>query len=1132
MAKILRLHTGASNTIDDWGNSVKIGSMAIDSIEDPIGAIDKKEITSIPSPFARIDLVKNAFRIVSEGKLDGQTIYHKLVSDSLDVGQIFYNIEKYRDRIEIIVWDKNNSVNELNQSSYEEHKRLGKTLNTFLIQDSGVYHFNLMDSIYLLNFKAPSAPFEMNIIGATSPATLFFTSANDLSFVGNGPDGIRFGNDKPFDSDYVPLYKREDGYIKYWWSLKLGIPNFAALYPEVNDYLQKCYQHFSPQLRQELQLITISTYQNEYDDISVLPTSQNFVTILGEKLKHKRNVIKVESDFEMRLSSSLSNPTVKIPLVLPVDTYTERSKYVVDVWDKDTRVPFYDSTPIQDRVLPDDGSKYPYVTIGDFLEDTIVRIPYRFNNSSFFDGNDENPNAGDSYLLPLKKTFFNYFQASDLIEKRVGNGKKMIEVTRLAGDTGVKVILRIPVKAGFIQYQRIYYKGDNYDRASNKGVIIEREFTLGLYPPIKYSEEVTPFYRVSVLDRDSVSTGIDNRYVLKFFDNKNTEVVVDSCVERNKNSNGSRFNGDQVDSATYVLSKAYQYISVIDDSENGFNAVVIPKFVMKTGNHKFRFAIDFGTTNTHIEYSVDDESTRAFTIDEADMQIQKLHHTDDVYLASVFNSDFIPDTIGRDSAFRYPMRTVLSESNNTNWSRFVFAMAHTNIPYTYEKSIPLSYNVLHTDLKWSTSVDDRLRAEKYIESLMIMLRNKVLLNNGDLSKTEVVWFYPASMTQSRFNKFKDVWEDTFKKYFNAPEKNIVTISESVAPYYYHKAKKGATSTVVSIDIGGGTTDVLIVDSGTPKSLTSFRFAANAIFGDGYSYDADSNGFVKEYYPKILQLLDENNLRALKDVLKSLMEKRVSTDTIAFFFSLASNNDVNKQVEIDFNKMLSYDQRGKYVIILFYVAIMYHIATIMKSKGFDMPRHITFSGNGSKILNILSRNNTTMEEFTKLIFERIYERKYSTDGLTIIRPENSKESTCKGGIELKDFKSEDYSQIKEMKTVLIGEDSSSFVTDGMTYADINDGILSRVVQTVRDFIDFTFSLNKDFSFYDNFDVDRNLLNKIKEECQKDIKNYLDSGLSNKRQVVQQEGADDNIEESLFFYPLVGILNAISRKVYYL
>ena len=65
MAKVLRLHKGAADTIGNW-DTPKIGTKAIDSIADPIGANDKHEITSIPSPFARMDLVKRALRLLQK----------------------------------------------------------------------------------------------------------------------------------------------------------------------------------------------------------------------------------------------------------------------------------------------------------------------------------------------------------------------------------------------------------------------------------------------------------------------------------------------------------------------------------------------------------------------------------------------------------------------------------------------------------------------------------------------------------------------------------------------------------------------------------------------------------------------------------------------------------------------------------------------------------------------------------------------------------------------------------------------------------------------------------------------------------------------------------------------------------
>ena len=105
MSKIFRLYKEGTSTYQDWNNSPAFpyNSTNRQSIEDPEGASAKNEITSIPSPFARIDLVKNAFREVCKPDksthkpdLDGQTIFHKMVSDTLDVAEIFFNLNKYK----------------------------------------------------------------------------------------------------------------------------------------------------------------------------------------------------------------------------------------------------------------------------------------------------------------------------------------------------------------------------------------------------------------------------------------------------------------------------------------------------------------------------------------------------------------------------------------------------------------------------------------------------------------------------------------------------------------------------------------------------------------------------------------------------------------------------------------------------------------------------------------------------------------------------------------------------------------------------------------------------------------------------------------------------------------------------
>ena len=362
MEKVFRLHTGDDNLVG-WGESSAYGNTAIKEIKDPNGATSKKEITSIPSPFARMDLVKTAFKIITESKdLDGDSIHHKLVSDCFDVGEIFFNIDKFRDKVRIIVWDKKNDLQTLLDSGNERHRLFGETLRLYLEQDVDAFNFKDLERIYLLDYTGPDKPEQMNIIGATSPATFFFTSANNLSYVSKH---LSFGKDRPFDEEFQPLYKRDFDYQMYWFCLQKSMPDFADLYPEINTYLNLSYAKLSNSQKEKISALDKDAYDTYYEDLSVT-SDANLVEVLGFHLKKRKGITDVQSDFQ--INSSICKDA-KLPLVLPVDMYTKQMRYTIDLWDKDTKVPYNDSRLLSERSLPDDGTKYPYLTIGDFLED-------------------------------------------------------------------------------------------------------------------------------------------------------------------------------------------------------------------------------------------------------------------------------------------------------------------------------------------------------------------------------------------------------------------------------------------------------------------------------------------------------------------------------------------------------------------------------------------------------------------------------------------------------------------------------------------------------------------------------------------------------------------------------------------
>ena len=195
----------------------------------------------------------------------------------------------------------------------------------------------------------------------------------------------------------------------------------------------------------------------------------------------------------------------------------------------------------------------------------------------------------------------------------------------------------------------------------------------------------------------------------------------------------------------------------------------------------------------------------------------------------------------------------------------------------------------------------------------------------------------------------------YKKYFSNNINNIIPVTESIAPYEYYKRGFGANANMVNIDIGGGTTDVLISENGDIKHISSFRFAANSIFGNGYGDNngLKKNGIINQFDAQLEQLISDNlkNDSEIKDIYNNLKQKNDSADLATFFFSLVENEKLGGS--INFSEILMKDDSQKMVFVIFYVAIIYHLAQIMKLKTIKMPRYLSFSGNGSKIIQILT-----------------------------------------------------------------------------------------------------------------------------------------------------------------------------------
>lgn len=1126
---------------NDWTKTNAYGDIEIDGIRDPDGGSGVILPTAIPSPFARIDLVKTAFRNIAksrEGRLrayttpDGEVLAsrsdEKLVSDCLDLAEILFNYDSLSRDIKIIPWHKDNEIHALKNGS-DEHRRLGETLELFLHQDSDAYNFDKVNRLYIIQYRN-------TVIGCTSPVTLFFTSAGDLSEA-----QIRISNqDTAFDGNYNPLYNRDPEFQKYLYLLFKANPILRRSLRDFDNYLEENLKELGQRNRtlyDQIHALDPNTFHANYMELDT-GDSGSIVEVLGVGLRKRNPNIMQEtisqSDFVIRATKPING---RAPLVLQ-DNFHRPWKYINDAWNANTKVPAVaPESALEQRILPDTQFKYPYLTVSDFLEPHLVRMVYPINHNKFFDGNlsIEHGLEAKGYLLPLKRQFFDYFSTDDLLLS--GPGKPQLSMVQTVGNA-VRVSLKIPVKKAneYITFERTYYEksiDSPSEEYNNKGVVVEHEFGLTLYPFIRLDNpQLKPFYRVQVIDRNLFGSFKNGLYNISYFSNDNTQSAKNTKFKIRTSKNSDSL---QPGTGYYVVEENFDIVQI---SYNEISAILIPKWkIVIEGQSQFSFAIDFGTTNTHIEYKQDNDSPRAFEIGSEDVQIATLFdplNSKEAILKAkdlkeLIDLEFIPEAIGFKSPYRFPHRTVIAENKLVNHKSTTYTLADFNIPFYYEKSEIFSRNDnLIPNLKWAQKdeVNDR-RLYHYLEKLIMMIRNKVLLNNGNLAQTRLVWFYPSSMTSFRLSSLTDQWNILFRQYFG-DSANSFRLSESLAPFLYFQSTgriPGSYQPVVSVDIGGGTTDVVVVQNGTPILVSSFRFAANALFGDGYSTqgNAAANGLIGKYSKIFLDLFSRNGRSEMEAILKDLIGNNRSEEINAFLFSLAQNKNLNDPNTYGYSKKLFTDQDLKIVFLYFYTAIIYHLAEIFKAKNWELPENLIFSGTGSKVLNILERDpqkrGGNLAKLTQKVFELLLGKSNNQNSLNIRTDEHSpKELTCKGGLMATDLQLN--RDIDSLKATWSGISDIGF--NEFSYADLDFENKEKVVEHVKVFNQFFLDLNNVISFENYFEISPKARIKFAECINLNLHDYLENGLAFNR--FMDGSADDArpLDDSLFFYPILGAL----------
>ncbi|SEI49933.1 hypothetical protein SAMN05216327_10251 [Dyadobacter sp. SG02] len=1190
---IFRKYKGFNpNEIKCWSPSSGIDPTGFDPEDIAVSRSSSKAGTSIPSPFARLELFDTAFNIIASdrGNLEGTSIYHQLVSDCLDVFQLLFNSKNtdigFGKKLWFKEWKAGENIEKLKaKGEAHPHNLLARSLEQ-IFGDKETDRFSDTDSIFLIFY-------ENKLLGGTSPFTLFFTSPNWSRFLKDRlisphpgtSDGVPF-----FSDEYRPLHRRDPEFVDYVCKLatqyRYGFTKASSFSKYVNKTIREIEKKESGYQYKFLdyQDAARMPIDGEYDWLKTNLDGKflmvNEVFFFQQKEEKEKIKIRRVSDFlisttnttyQKQVNHQNEPVTVEAPLVL-VEGMNIPGDYIEAgvPWNSSTKIPdfLHRGVPLYERKLPlgNTGSeiKYPFVTVSDFLEDYLIEMPFNINAGKFFTGF----NGDFKYLLPVKKEYFNFFKLEEL--------KTQLSITMQDGV--VSVDLRVPIQNRRAVRDIVFSK--KYSKAAK--TIVECRAGLGIYP----------FYQVT--GSDPKLTGLNDYTVLlaernekqkldalRFFSYQNfaSDAHALSATVQERSTAADIGSGNSTSSSLFFRIRSlfdYMEISYTDNSFIESTGLIIPDFTGRVFSSEnltraFTFAIDFGTSNTHLAFMQNGEALpKPFTITEADQQMVLLNapgaDQDPVTKFGFYGQfpaidltirrEFVPPVIlqGK-NAISAPFKTATCEIANFNnvEKSSVSLFSHINIGYYIdqeEKNLDgkTAANINYTtNLKWllENNNDDsnKSRVRLFLTQLLTHIRAKALLNLGKPADLKVVWSVPLSMERGNKAALKAILRDAFKEVFGESGAQLFDpVPESVAPYFFlikSDADIQETANVVNVDIGGGTTDVMMFMEAAGNRedrymTTSFRFAGSDIWGNGYKSKLKDNGFIKNY--QVYQKNNNINPTELKYFMKAVDDANLNADDIISLLFKYDNFRFADSIVMGNPDLLI-------VLYLHYAAIVYHLAQLIEIRDYPLPRYLSFTGKGSQYIRLLCGGDPAeLEAFTKSLI-RAYTSKTLQSSFRIHLNANPKEITANGSIlyalssdeekgrynENIDFVHPGFATDSELGARLASRENPFLIGETVK---IDSAVNVAVLENLNSFLTKTLANNEIVRFLRDFKV-----NGLKEALaalawNRDIYNGEGLIYDSYKKVLQdlhKQDKETTLPESLFFYALKDALYRLSKTI---
>lgn len=1018
---------------------------------------------AVPSPFARFQIVQEAFGNVDEtgGRIAADRD-KMLVSQVLDIMELGFEggiSSRNNLKIDAINLDevtaalKNISSDSDNLSGAE---LLGSTLEDYIRREP--YGFYENSTLYVIHRNE-------NPLAITSPTSGWLPTPNYKEWADSKDLLINDGS-LPIFSKTRDLVSRKEEFILSvyeWYDELLRQNNGKEPAPIENfgRYLTQQEKRASEALKARIQEIRNRPVDKEskYDGIRY---SSVYPEVWGVKFYSlKRDIAGslIEQQSDLRLAPTVEN--APHPLVLSNNNVQSNLIYTSGQtkWKaSESNLSYADEalklTPICDRILPN-GQYYKdgFIYEHDFLADSLMQLPYKFNSDKFFDGNVQGFESDSIGLIPpVTERYFDFFTVADLKK----NMRMVVCPNPLdpSNPDSVEVTLDVPTTKGkTITLKKTYVRANSFVQAMEKlnssnednssssanavGVLVPGcDVALNCLPFVKAFAGKSNYYAFQLL-MDHVNL---NDYQVRLAtctferaDNGSHEDKKGLCQYVRRKENGKPV------IISYVLDgNNFDFLKwnfLNEREELMASALLIPRDGIGTYVHKggtsLEFCFDFGTSNTFVAVKNNEGRFLDFRLPpdlsaNQDWMVStispKMSDRQDLSIMSFIGycrQEFLPK-FGK-SRIPFPVPTaviapyykdpdmVIEPVKRDEQIRNPFFAS--SIPFIYgEEDYGRKYNEIRDDLKEDKDKSNSEFTGAFINELVFLAQVFAMSEGANLEKSKIYWTYPISMPKTKLNYLQNLWDAAYQKYFQGHyadnendadgiaerDNNVFSFPESVAPMLYsHRGKRVGEDTIITVDIGGGTCDFVIVPNGSISKnlkISSIGFGANCIFGLGRAAKeipmfSDAVKYICKQIEKKAELSKSGQLKQTlndkKKDLENLLDEESTAQKMSTYLFNLSNNPYFADPDMSFNVWLQKRPYYHTVFLYYYAALIYYMSALWMDCPVDTckPSTIYFSGSGSKLLKIVCGGNISLlEEYTTDLFNLFAREKIDKDEL--------------------------------------------------------------------------------------------------------------------------------------------------------